>query len=395
MRLLRTVQHLATSRQRWRGLRTYATALGSTTTRLTLRASQIPQVIREPHVLAGCRDIRLSTEDWGRRYRDPRDHDDDNDDDDDVAAREEARCHAELSHVLGALDSAADVVDSVVLAVGDVLALPVSLRAAAAEGEGEGEGGAAAGDRRRAEGVDVDVDVDVDVEDEAWRRRRRSRRRKKGRTPVTVLEKMGVRCTCVDLGLWRLEDYPAVVVADEATREGLLAARRFRGSKEAWWGVVQGNEAPGLKAFDYTAEFYGRRLSGDEGVKGEGKVWVDLGVFGKGYCGQKGRDVDEWSLEFARDLERNVRYFAERTWQPGLYEKAREANGGVATAVPDPAFEEGSNGSLACSDTPSGLLTELERQKKERLARKCLECGEDEEVLFTDESAMKRRKGKE
>ncbi|KAK3062975.1 hypothetical protein LTS18_003003 [Coniosporium uncinatum] len=390
MRLLRTVQHLATSSQRRLPLRTYATALGSTTTRLTLRASQISQVIREPHVLAGCRDIRLSTEDWGRYHRDPRDHDDD--DDDDVAAREEARCHAELSHVLGALDSAADVVDSVVLAVGDVLALPVCVGAAAAEEEEEEEGAAAGGDGRRAEGVDVDVNVDL--EDEAWRRRRRRRRREKGRTPVTVLEKMGVRCTCVDLGLWRLEDYPAVVVADEATREGSLAARRFRGSKEAWWGVVQGSEGPGLKAFDYTAEFYGRRLRGDEVVKGAGKVWVDLGVFGMGYCGQEGRDVDGWSLEFARDLERNVRYFAKRTWQPGLYEKAQEANGGVATAVPDPAFEEGSNGSLACSDTPSGLSTEWERQKKERLARKCLECGEDEEVLFTDECAMKRRKGK-
>lgn len=200
------------------------------------------------------------------------------------------------------------------------------------------------------------------------------------RSPVTVLEALGIDCVCQDLGLWTFTSFPSVVITDSMTRYALHRAREFSVDLDAWHAFVAKRGETVLQAFDYTADFHSRDLIASHSRK----QLVDLGVFGQGYFRLDGADIDDLSVSFAHDLEWNMDYFKNNPWRSGMYEEARDNEGLVSSSL-----QRGSEVPVAAHldrpfwEYPIDFMSDIVDQ---------LKVAEDEEVVFEERVVSKRKK---
>lgn len=212
------------------------------------------------------------------------------------------------------------------------------------------------------------------------------------RTPGTIFKTMSISCTCTDLGLWTLPSFPTIRVEHQPTRKALLQARQFSTNEvNAWRAFVASSGNPLYQAFDFTADFHSRDLttSAPQSEVAQNS-FIDLSPFQKGYPAGPHVNIDDFSMIFCEDLERNVQYFEEGgEWKPDLYGEQREAKGSVSSRLKD----EGRIGEAAKAvlDRPVHELSEDMLQKV--IDMMMLE--DDEEVYFEERAICKRKKAKQ
>lgn len=128
--------------------------------------------------------------------------------------------------------------------------------------------------------------------------------------------------TWPSLCTWWHPQLPKLLITHFLTIRALDACHPYRYHKAGWKAYVAANlHRPEIPAFDYSAEFRSRDLSGP----GRGRIaygeaeYLDLLPLGSGWqypCGFG-------SLEFAISMEKTVLYFLKypTTWKPDLYEQ--------------------------------------------------------------------------
>ncbi|KAL8746308.1 MAG: hypothetical protein Q9190_001651 [Brigantiaea leucoxantha] len=133
---------------------------------------------------------------------------------------------------------------------------------------------------------------------------------------------------------WPIPTLPKSLIIHFPTHAALNAAHPYRGSLKAWKCFVSSHRnVPEYLAFDYTADFHSRDLSGPEkgGVDyGEDKFEEFLPL-GDGYLYPFGCN----NMEFVMDMEKNMLYFAKypERWKEDLYERIRDKGGVVSSSL--------------------------------------------------------------
>lgn len=196
-------------------LRAYASLSGT----IALSLDEAARSVAGPQTLAGCRSVQLSFSDWQRW--------------DGATSRHDQRYHSKLSHVLGALNSS-PYVDSVFLALSDILALPLESRVLP---------------------------------------------NRRDRTPVTILASLAIEVEPIDLGVWGLPHYPSVSIREPAVMKVVQEARKYNGNASAWHRVIA-RSGPTYQAFDFTASFHSRDFRSRIGSTTQSTALVDFGPYG-------------------------------------------------------------------------------------------------------------------
>ena len=149
-----------------------------------------------------------------------------------------------------------------------------------------------------------------------------------------ILEALGHECEEIALCFWRLLRMPKVLITYFVTSRALDACQPYRYDKVGWKSFVEATlQFPSYPAFDYTAEFHSRDLSGLEkgGVDYGDEEYLDLLPIGKGYQYPFGFS----SVQFAFDMVQNETYFFKnpQAWKPDFYEQLRDGDGGVSSSL--------------------------------------------------------------
>jgi hypothetical protein len=213
----------------------------------------------------------------------------------------------------------------------------------------------------------------------------------RARTPSRILTALDIRSVCDNIGLWTLPDLPTIQVTDKNSRNALAKAREFTnrneldGGKATWRAFVASSHEPLYQSFDYTADFHSRDLDVPTD-QSDGKAWLDLSPFGKGYH-RIDKDCDEFSAQFADALEHNIQYFQNHEWKPGMYDQFWAERKNIIT---DKLGEDVDKESMTAMkfNIPVWQLNEEWRER-------CLELlnvGEDEELVFSGYEVKKRKK---
>ncbi|KAF2872262.1 hypothetical protein BDV95DRAFT_593670 [Massariosphaeria phaeospora] len=266
---------------------------------------------------------------------------------------DEDKCAAELPRVLAALDRAPSVTRTSI-ALDDVLDLPVR--------------------HRKREGGDHEH---------------------RGRTPVSIMRAVGLRARCRDVGLWRIDEFPSVEVEHAPTRLALAKARAVAGTgddggRASWHAFVAARkheldpDHAVYKAFDWTADFHSRDL---DGAAHDASERIDLGVMGNGYWRMQPRSLDDFSVDFAADVDHNAQFFRNadgaHEWQPDMYARFRkEGKSFIDVRLRDRDEEEkqGRERERPASVVLNCEVCELPDDVRERVVA-MLRVGEGEEVV--------------
>ena len=151
--------------------------------------------------------------------------------------------------------------------------------------------------------------------------------------PVDVLELL--YCSCHNEGLctWHVDAFPKALITHFPTSKALSLCHPYRHDKAGWKRFVAANlDKPEIPAFDYTAEFHSKDLSGPEkgGADCGDAEFLDFLPLGSGYVYPYGGS----DMDFATDMENNMLTYTQRPdrWMPDAYQRSM-AEGGASSSV--------------------------------------------------------------
>lgn len=148
------------------------------------------------------------------------------------------------------------------------------------------------------------------------------------RTPIGIFQTMQLPLSCKDVGLWTVDDLPKIKVTHLPTLLALKKVRKIRAAGPArewddrWNDFIlhsRSDDKVVYQAFDYTSDFYDRRLRSRASAPSEAIYLRSV----RGYLkGTPWSNRDEFSVQFAKDLDDNIKYLTEtpNVWRPGLYD---------------------------------------------------------------------------
>lgn len=165
--------------------------------------------------------------------------------------------------------------------------------------------------------------------------------------------------TWPSLCTWYHPQLPKLLVTHIPTSRALDACHPYRYDKAGWKAYVAANlHRPEIPAFDYSAEFYRRDLSGPGrgGIAYGEEEYLDLLPLGSGWqypCGFE-------SLQFAISMRKNILYFSRypSAWKPDLYERLIQRGYAFSSLDSQAQDRSATNSFTKCRELADWLLDE-------------------------------------